>query len=340
MKKIVLFILGIALLFAVYIGWMAFGPTVNKPEGDYLFIHTGWDYKTVKDHLKEKDIASSWMFDFLAKRAKYDKNVKPGRYKIESGMSLYSLVRMLKSGSQTPVRLVINKIRTKEDLAGKLGSLFELDSTNVANFLLSNDSLKGYNTDTNLVMTNIIPNTYEIRKWNTSLSDLFKKLKSEKEKFWTEERKNKAQQKGLTPEQVYTIASIVEEETNKDEDKGKIASVYINRKNKGMKLQADPTVKYAMRDFGLKRVLHKHLEYPSPYNTYYASGFPPGPICTPSVKTIDAVLNSPETTYEYFVAKPDFSGYSNFASTYNEHMIYAKAYQRALDSLIISKQNK
>jgi UPF0755 protein len=135
------------------------------------------------------------------------------------------------------------------------------------------------------------------------------------------------------------MASIVEEETNKPEDKGLIASVYINRINKGMKLEADPTVKFAMRDFGLKRILYAHLTYPSPYNTYQHTGLPPGPICTPSAQTIDAVLNAPETNYIFFVAKADFNGYSNFAATYEEHLKFAKAYQQALNELIRKKQS-
>ena len=142
----------------------------------------------------------------------------------------------------------------------------------------------------------------------------------------------------LTPKQVYILASIVEEETNKQEDKGKIASVYINRMKKGMKLAADPTVKFALKDFALKRIYHKHLAIESPYNTYQITGLPPGPICTPSIKTIDAVLNSPETDYLFFVARSDFSGYSDFASSYQQHEAYAKAYQQALDSLVRSRQ--
>jgi len=136
------------------------------------------------------------------------------------------------------------------------------------------------------------------------------------------------------------MASIVEEETNKEADKGKIASVYMNRMATGMKLQADPTVKFALKNFALTRILHGHLAYPSPYNTYQNTGLPPGPICTPSVKTIDAVLNAPKTNYTYFVAKPDFNGYSNFATTYEEHLVYAKAYQQALDSLVAAKAKK
>ena len=141
----------------------------------------------------------------------------------------------------------------------------------------------------------------------------------------------------FTPEEVYTIASIVEEETNKQSDKGLIASVYMNRIKKGMKLEADPTVKYAMRNFGLKRILHGHLDYPSLYNTYQHTGLPPGPICTPSITTIDAVLDAPQTNYIFFVAKPEFNGYSNFAATYQEHLVFANAYRRALDSLILSR---
>jgi len=137
---------------------------------------------------------------------------------------------------------------------------------------------------------------------------------------------------------VYILSSIVEEETNKQEDKGKIASVYLNRLRSGIKLAADPTIKFALRDFGLKRIFFKHISYPSPYNTYLNAGLPPGPICTPSIKTIDEVLNAPATNYLYFVAKPDFSGYSNFATSYQEHKKNAKAYQQALDSIILSKQ--
>jgi UPF0755 protein len=138
---------------------------------------------------------------------------------------------------------------------------------------------------------------------------------------------------------VYCMASIVEEETNKEADKGLIASVYLNRIHTGMKLQADPTVKFALKDFGLKRILFRHLGFDSPFNTYVYAGLPPGPICTPSSKTIDAVLNAPETNYFYFVAKPEFNGYSNFASTYAQHQVFAKAYQDALDSLIKAKAN-
>ncbi len=340
MKKKILVIIIILLLIVLYCAWSIFGPTVNAPEEKYLFIKTGSVYNDVKKALLEKRIIStSFFFDKIAKQVHYTSNVKPGRYEITNGSNIVNLLRMLKSGRQSPVRLVINKLRTKEDLAQKIGSNFESDSADIIKFITSNDSLATYGLDTNTVMTAIIPNTY-LLQWNSSFKKLFTRLKAEQEKFWTKDRKQKANLLQLSQAEVYSMASIVEEETNKAEDKGKIASVYINRIQKGMKLEADPTVKYAMRNFGLKRILRGHLSYPSDYNTYLHTGLPPGPICTASAKTIDAVLNAPNTSYIFFVAKPDFRGFSNFASTYPEHLVYAKAYQHALDSLILSKQMK
>ncbi|MEP6711199.1 MAG: endolytic transglycosylase MltG [Ferruginibacter sp.] len=338
MKKIILVILTVIFLLALYAAWCVFGPTISAPESKYFFIKTGSSYAEVKTALlDQKIISGGFFFDKIARQVKYNNNIKAGRYEIKNSSNLISLIRMLKSGRQSPVRLIINKLRTKEDLAQKLGSDFECDSAEVINFITNNDSLAAYKLDSNTVMTAIIPNTY-LLQWNTSFKKLFARLKAEQEKFWTDERKQKAANLNMTPQQVYTMASIVEEETNKAEDKGLIASVYINRISNGTRLEADPTVKYAMRNFGLKRILHGHLAYPSDYNTYQHTGLPPGPICTPSAKTIDAVLDAPTTSYLFFVAKPDFRGYSNFASSYAEHLIFAKAYQHALDSLILSKQ--
>jgi len=331
----------IALIFAAgYIVWVFFGPTVNEPKNKYFYIYTGSSYQSVKDSLVNNDIVSgTFWFDKISGYLNYDKKVKPGKYKVTEGMSLLNLVRMLRSGNQSPVNLVITKLRTKEDLAGKLSKSFEADSSTVINFLTNNDSLAKYNLDTNTVMTAIIPNTYTL-KWNNTPSTVFKRLYNEKEKFWTTKRKAQAAALNFTEQQIYTLASIVEEETNATADKGKIASVYINRIRSGMRLAADPTVKFAMKDFGLKRIYHKHLAFQSPYNTYLNAGLPPGPICTPSIKTIDAVLNAPSTNYLFFVAKSDFSGLSNFATTYSEHLKYAKEYQLALDTLMKAKQQQ
>ncbi|HML58875.1 MAG TPA: endolytic transglycosylase MltG [Ferruginibacter sp.] len=341
MKKIIVLLLIILVLSALFIAWKILGPTVHAPEGKYLYIRSNHNMDSLKQTLiQEKILSSTFYFDRVRNISRVNfKNVKPGRYKIEDGSNLIDLIRKLKRGQQEPVRFVINKLRTKEDLASRIGRNFECDSTQAMHYLLNNDSLKKWNLDTNTVMTAVIPNTYLLH-WNGSFTQILNRLKYEQEKFWNEERLAQAQQLKLTPVQVYTLASIVEEETNKKEDKGKIASVYLNRYRKGMKLQADPTVKYALRGFDIKRVYHKHLTVASPYNTYYATGLPPGPICTPSPQTIDEVLNSPETPYLFFVAKPTFDGFSNFAKDYNEHMKFARAYQKALDSLMQSKQSK
>lgn len=197
-------------------------------------------------------------------------------------------------------------------------------------FLNNDDSLKNYGLDTNTWACAIIPDTY-IYFWNSTPTKIFTKLYQASQKFWTKDRVQKVKQKNLTPEQAYTLASIIEEETNLKTDKTKITSVYLNRIDKNMALQADPTIKFAMKDFGLKRIYEKYLLIPSPYNTYLNKGLPPGPICTPSAETIDAVINAPKTDYIYFVANSDLDGSSVFTSNYAEHMKNAKLYQEALD---------
>jgi UPF0755 protein len=339
-KKLTLWILLILIITGAYAAWQVFGPTVSAPESKYFYIKTGSVYSDVRQSLiDQKIISNTFFFDLVSKQLKYPQRVKAGRYQVKKGSSILSLLRMLRSGNQSPVNLVINKLRLKEDLAQKIAANFECDSASVMQVLSDTETLRKYDVDNNTILTIVIPNSYSIF-WNTPAGKIIDKLHTEKEKFWNEERLAKAKALNLTPVQVYSMASIVEEETNKEDDKGKIASVYMNRMATGMKLQADPTVKFALKNFALKRILYMHLAYQSPFNTYQNTGLPPGPICTPSVKTIDAVLNAPQTNYIYFVAKPDFKGYSNFASTYAEHLVFAKAYQQALDSLIINKAHK
>lgn len=334
-KKIILSTLFILLAAAGFLAWQVFGPTVSAPEGKYFYIKTGSGYDDVKTDLVDKKIIRNvFFFDRIARQIKYNRAVKAGRYQVKDGTSLFSLIRMLRSGRQAPVNLVITKLRTREDLAQKMAVNFEADSAAFARVMTDAELLRSWHLDSNTIMTAVIPNTYSFL-WNTTPEKIFSKLVKEKEKFWNEKRLAGAKALQLGPEQVYTLASIVEEETNKEEDKGKIARVYLNRMQKGMKLQADPTVKFAMKNFELKRILEKHLSYASPYNTYQNSGLPPGPICTPSSKTIDAVLNAPATNYIFFVARPDWSGLSNFSETYAEHQLHAKNYQRFLDSVNI-----
>lgn len=312
--------------------------TAFSEKNTYFFIPSDSAHLSfVVESLEKKGILkSTQIFKWLARRTDYATKVKPGKYKIEGGMSQAEVLRLLLSGKQEPVKFVINKFRTREDFARFAARQLECDSMEIIGYLQSPDSLKRFDLDTNTAMTMVIPNTYSFF-WNTSAPKLFKKLNSEKEKFWNETRRNKAVQLGLTFEEVYTLASIVEEETNKNDEKPVVASVYLNRLRKGMTLGADPTIKFALKDFSLKRIRLKHIEASasSPYNTYRNKGLPPGPICTPSIKTIDAVLEAEKTDYLFFCARADFSGYHAFAANYQEHMKNANAYQKALDSLLI-----
>jgi UPF0755 protein len=341
MKKIILVLFSILCLLAGFAAWKMFGPATSTPHGEFFYIKTGEHYSGVKDSLvNQRYISSAWWFDKTARLFGFSADrVKAGRYKINKGMSLFQLVRMLKNGRQTPVNLVITKLRTKEDFARKTGSLFECDSMQMMAFLDNPDSLDRYGLDTNTVMTAILPDTYTYF-WNTTPSRIFKKIYENSQLFWNEERSEKAANHGLTPAQAYILASIVEEETNDKNDKPLIASVYLNRLSRGMPLQADPTIKFALRNFTLKRIYQKYLSVESPYNTYRNKGLPPGPICTPSRQTIEAVLDSPGTDYLYFVAKSDLSGKHVFTSNYNDHLKYAKEYQQLLNKLDSSQQEK
>jgi UPF0755 protein len=328
-KKILLAIVALVALTAAFFAWKFYGSTVSTADGEFFYIKTGSTYTDVRDDLVQKKYipAANW-FDMASNILRY-KTVKPGRYKMKKGMGLFQLVRMLRSGDQVPQNFVIIKHRTKESLAGKVGKFFECDSLEMIRFLSSNDSLKSFGLDTNTVMAIPMPLTYTIN-WNTTAGKIFRQWYTAYENFWDDERKQKANNHGLTPMEVSTLASIIEEETNKKSDKPNIASVYINRVQKGMPLQADPTVKFALKNFGLKRILNVHLETPSPYNTYINKGLPPGPICTPSVETIDAVLDAPKTDYIYFVANSTFDGSHIFTTNYDDHLKYARLYQKEL----------
>jgi UPF0755 protein len=327
MKKIVAVILITVILLAAIFAWIFFGPATKFSESSH--------YVYVRDHLSAQEqimhqvdtaklIRSISLFNFLAKQSKAWQRIKPGRFEIKKGESIFSFVRKLRNNTQSPVRLTLKKIRVREDLARIIGKNFSSDSAAAVSFLSSNDSLIGLGVDTNTIMTLIIPDTYFFN-WNTSVENILARLKAEQEKFWEKnDREKKAAELNLTPNQVYTLASIVEEETNKNDEKGNVASVYYNRLNTGMKLQADPTVKYATKNFALKRIYTNYLSTPSPYNTYLNYGLPPGPICTPQTATIDAVLNMPRTDYLFFVARSDFSGYHQFTSNFAEHEKYAK----------------
>lgn len=288
------------------------------------------------DQLADSLVAKKIIYDkpsflLLAKVFKVEEKIKTGRYLVKRNTNLLSLIRMLRNNQQATVKFILNKVRTRAELAALVGKTFDLDSAYCASYFNSNDSLAAYNTDTTQLLSLFIPDTYEFY-WSTPIPKFLQKMQSNAAHFWSvKNRQQKAASKGMSIKDVYILASIVEEETNYDSDKSLIASVYQNRINKSMPLQACPTIKFAMQDFGLTRIYEKYLSNPSPYNTYNHRGLPPGPICTPSPKTIDIVLDAPSTNYLYFVAKADFSGYHHFSSTYEEHNRFAKEYQKQLD---------
>ncbi|RFM28061.1 endolytic transglycosylase MltG [Deminuibacter soli] len=335
MKRIITLFLALVLLGAAVLAWLLLAPATDfSQKSAYLYVYEDSTsaQTQVMHQLNDKQlIKHPGLLNTLAEKWGVWDKLKSGRYEISKGQSVLSVVRMLRNNKQAPVKLVINKLRTREDFARMLGRNFNTDSAKAIGFLSSNDSLSSLGVDTNTVMTLIIPDTY-IFNWNTSVKKVLQHLKGAQEEFWKkDDREQKAAALNLTPQQVYSLASIVEEETNYNPEKGNIASVYLNRLNKGMYLGADPTIKFALRDFGLRRIYFGHLAVVSPYNTYKNKGLPPGPICTPAVVTIDAVLNQPKTDYLFFVASAELNGTHHFSTNFAEHDQYAKAYQKVQD---------
>lgn len=342
MKKLLFFLLILLLIGGAVVAWIFMGPaTAFDDKKEVVYIRTNGATKgAVMDSLRQnKIIKNENFFSLLADRMNYWQSIKPGKYEIEKGSSLLAIVRKLRNGQQTPVNLTITKIRTKEDLAKLVGRRMETDSAQMLAYINSNEFLKANNVDAEAAMTLVLPDTYTYF-WNATPATIFGKMVETSKKFWNDERKGKAAALGVTPVQAYIIASIVEEESNKLEEKDTIASVYLNRVRIGMPLQADPTVKFALKDFALTRIYGEHLNVASPYNTYRNPGLPPGPICTPSRKTIDEVLAAPKTDYIYFVANPALNGTHVFSSSYAEHQRKARAYQQAYKEWAAARQSK
>ncbi len=321
--------LSVAILLYVHI----FAPNVDLGDQKNTVIHipTGSNYYDVKQLLATEGIVSNTnSFDRLAQRKNYPNRVMPGRYRIQNRMSNNNLINLLRSGEQEPVRLTFTNIRTEEDLAGSIAARLELDSLTILEYLNDKAVIEAFGLNTPSLKPLFIPNTYEVY-WTSSASQLISRMQREYDAFWNEARLERARQIGRSPEEIITLASIVQSETNRIDEMPRIAGVYINRLRINMPLQADPTVVYAIGDFSINRVLNQHLAFDSPYNTYLYAGLPPGPINLPEPMTIDAVLNHEKHNYLYFSAKPDFSGYHVFARTYNEHLRNARRYQQALN---------
>ena len=308
-------------------------PNVVLEDGEsaLLFIPSGAQLEDVVNILYEENlIHDRGSFEWLAEKKNYRNHVKPGRYKLKDGMSNNHLINMLRAGNQEPVRLTIHNIRTHEQLAGVIGNQLELDSVQLDKLLNDNSFLSEFGYEQKTVLALFIPNTYELY-WNIGSKAFFERMQTENKRFWNKERLAKLEKTGLTKLEVSTLASIIEEETVRKDELPVIAGVYMNRLKRGMRLQADPTIKFAIGNFAVSRVLKKDLEIDSPYNTYKYAGLPPGPIRMPSIPSIDAVLNYQKHQYIFFCAKEDFSGYHRFAKTLQEHNRNARLYQQALN---------
>lgn len=252
-----------------------------------------------------------------------------GAYLIEPGEKAISIARRLDNGRQTPVKLTFNNIRTLEQLDERLTARMDWQPGEFAKAFAEEAGQAGVSPE--ILLGRMMPDTYEVY-WTADPRKTIQKILKNNDSFWTKERRAKAKALGLTPDEVGIIASIAEEETAKTDERGKVARLYINRLNRGMKLQADPTVKYALGDFSIKRVGGKMLDTSSPYNTYRYAGLPPGPIRIPDRRTLEAVLDAPEHDYIYMCAKSDFSGYHDFTSDYAVHQRNAAAFRAALDA--------
>lgn len=296
-----------------------------------LFIPSNATFQDVISLLDEQGILSNvTSFVWTAKQKKYTKKIKPGRYLIKNGMSNNDLVNLLRSGSQTPVKVTFNNIRTLEQFSSVISKQLELDSLKLSNAFRDSTFLSSVELNQYNVVSLFIPNTYEFY-WNVSIENFMSRMVSEHYRFWTKERKHKAKRIGLSPSEVSTLASIVQKETLKTDEQPIVAGLYLNRLNKRMKLESDPTVIFALNDFTIKRVLSKDTKIKSAYNTYQNIGLPPGPITIPSIRALDAVLNSEKHDYIFMCAKEDFSGYHNFAVNYAQHLKNAKKYRKALN---------
>jgi len=333
-KTLSIIVIAIAAFIVICGGYFAYEllyPQITNKKTAYVFLDRDDSldslyYKVEKVGEPHSMKGMKWVFEWMG----YGKKIKTGRYAIKPGISMFKLARNLARGTQSPIMLTIPSVRTLDKMAKTLSKQLMLDSTEIAQPIF--DSVfytrMGYTKETLPCL--FIPNTYEVY-WNISAKDLMKRIQKEHDNFWNNKRKSQATAIGLSPEQVTTLASIVEEETANDAEKPMIAGLYMNRYHQQMPLQADPTIKFALKDFSLRRILHQHLTVKSPYNTYTNLGLPPGPIRVPSIVGINSVLNYVHHNYIYMCAKEDFSGTHNFAATLTDHAVNARKYWKALN---------
>lgn len=338
MKKNQIILWAFALQFLVSCGYYndRYKANTSTKDGENvaLFIPSNANFDQVVDSLMAKSLLlDEKLFRSSAQRNDYVENIKPGKYLIGNHWTNKQLIQTLKAGRQTPVKVTFNNVRSIYSLAGKVSKQIEADSFSIVSYLSDDAMLQAkYGIDAANIGILFLPNTYEFY-WNTNAEKFVDKMQKEYDKFWNDERKSKAEAIGLTPREVSVLASIVQaEQTSKKSEWATIAGLYINRLKKNMLLQSDPTVIFAWNDPSIRRVLFKHLEIDSPYNTYKNLGLPPGPILIPESGVIDAVLNYEQHNYLYMCAKEDLSGAHNFAKTLSEHAVNAQKYQRALNA--------
>ena len=301
----------------------------GEPEGTHIYIDRGATFEDALAELEAKEVVkNSATFSLTAKALKYDQLVKPGHYLVKPGMSNLKLVRQLRSGAQTEIKLRFRAHVYHHEIASEIAKQMEFGEGDLMQAMEDEQLLNELGVEKQNLSKIFIPNTYHVY-WTLTPREFLERMKSEFDKFWNEDRKNKAEQLKMSPHEVVTLASIVQAETYIVKERPTVAGVYLNRLRKNMLLQADPTVLYAIGDTSIRRVLHKHLQIDSPYNTYKYAGLPPGPINNPEISAIDAVLNYETHNYLYFCAKPDFSGH-NFAASLAEHNRNARLYWNAI----------
>lgn len=324
---------------AAYAYWQALRDNVRaEADGYELLIPKGANFEYVCNELEAGQVLKNLSsFQQISKVRKYNSLVKPGRYRIAAGTSNWDLVRKLRAGDQDQMKLRFRTHWTLEELADEIGDQLMLDADDLYKRMKDDDFLATYGMNRDNVRNLFIPNTYFVY-WTMDVEELFDKLKSSYDEYWNSSRKAKLKALGMTQHEVLTLASIVQAETYMPDERPTVAGLYLNRIRDGIPLQADPTVIFAHGDFTIKRVLKRHLELDSPYNTYKVRGLPPGPINNPEPSAIDAVLNHEDHNYIYMCAKADFSGYHNFARTLSQHNRNAKAYQVALSKEMRKKR--
>ena len=324
--------------FSFYFWQVVYTPNILINKEDLVFnIPTGANFKYVQNSLYDLGIVNDLVsFSFLSKLKRYDQSIKPGSYLLQADMSNRDAINMLRSGDQVPIKLTYSNARSLEVLAAKIASYLEFDSATMISNLSNSDVASSYGFTKETFMCMFLPNTYEVYITDQPIVVL-DRIYSAYKIFWNPERMAKAEALNLTPEEVIVLASIVDAETNQMDEAPTVAGVYINRLNKNIKLQADPTLIFAMGDYTIKRVLYEHMQVDSPYNTYKYAGLPPGPINIPSIAAIEAVLNYEKSDYLYFCANPDFTGNHIFARTLSQHNKNARLLHLALNKKKIYK---